>query len=107
MATMSRPPVLGLLLAAALMQASHGPYYVFFSIYLEAEGFEPGVIGALWSLGVIAEVVMFAVLPPLLGRFALGHVFLCCFLLTTIRWLLLAWLPPTWQCSLWCKGCTR
>ena len=49
-----------LLLACALMQASHGPYYVFFSIHLEDLGYSGGEIGALWALAVVAEVALFA-----------------------------------------------
>ena len=49
-----------LLLACALMQASHGPYYVFFSIHLEGLGYSGGEIGALWALAVVAEVALFA-----------------------------------------------
>jgi len=45
------------LLACALMQMSHGPYYVFFSIHLEGLGYTRDAIGALWALGVVAEVI--------------------------------------------------
>lgn len=34
-----KPPVLALLLACFFIQASHGPYYAFFSIYLEERGY--------------------------------------------------------------------
>jgi PPP family 3-phenylpropionic acid transporter len=92
-ATLRRPPVLALLLGCALMQASHGPYYVFFSIHLEDQGFTRGTIGALWSFSVVAEVLMFAALPWILGRIAPTTVFTWCFLLTGLRWLLLAFGP--------------
>ena len=50
------PAALGFLAAAFLMQASHGPYYGFFSILLEDQGYTRSMVGALWALGVVAEV---------------------------------------------------
>jgi PPP family 3-phenylpropionic acid transporter len=45
--------------AVALVQASHGLLYALGSVHWAASGFSPGLIGALWSLGVIAEIVLF------------------------------------------------
>jgi PPP family 3-phenylpropionic acid transporter len=56
--------------AASLIQASHAVYYGFATIAWTAAGFDGRVIGALWALGVIAEVILFAVsgrLPPSLS----------------------------------------
>ncbi|UCE90704.1 MAG: MFS transporter, partial [Pseudomonadota bacterium] len=49
-----RPQVLGLLAVCFLMQASHGPYYTFFTIYLREHDYSLNLIGGLWALGVIA-----------------------------------------------------
>jgi PPP family 3-phenylpropionic acid transporter len=49
------------LLAASLIQASHALYYSFGSLNWRAQGIPDGVIGMLWSVGVIAEVALFAV----------------------------------------------
>lgn len=87
--------VVCLLLACALMQASHGPYYVFFSIHLQGLGYTGGQIGALWALGVVAEVGLFAVMPRLLGAAPHVPLFAACFALTALRWLMLAVLPAT------------
>lgn len=84
-----------LLLACALMQASHGPYYVFFSIHLEGLGYSGGEIGTLWALAVVAEVALFAAMPRLLAFKAHGALFAGCFALTALRWLLLAMAPAT------------
>ena len=46
---LKRPAVLALLGVCFLVQASHGPYYAFFSIYLESHGYSTGVIGQLWD----------------------------------------------------------
>jgi PPP family 3-phenylpropionic acid transporter len=45
--------------AAALVQASHGLLYALGSVHWAARGFGPGMIGVLWSLGVIAEIALF------------------------------------------------
>jgi PPP family 3-phenylpropionic acid transporter len=45
--------------AAALVQASHGLLYALGSVHWAASGLSPGVIGMLWSLGVIAEIALF------------------------------------------------
>ena len=84
-----------LLLACALMQASHGPYYVFFSIYLQEFGYTAGQIGALWALGVVAEVGLFALMPRLLARAPHVPLFAACFALTALRWVMLGLLPAS------------
>jgi len=88
-----RPEVWAVLLGCFLMQASHGPYYAFFSIYLEAYGYSRGLIGQLWALGVVAEVLLFLVMPRLLQRYSMRHLFLACFALTGLRWILVAAFP--------------
>jgi len=52
---LSKPKVIALLLACFLMLASHGPYYTFYSIYLEDHGYSSSLIGQMWALGVIPE----------------------------------------------------
>lgn len=87
---LKRPPVAALLAACFLMQASHGPYYVFFTIQMEDVGHSRQLIGALWSLGVLAEVALFLVMPRLAPRFGLRSLFLVSFVATAVRWVLLA-----------------
>ena len=87
---MSRPVVVSLLLVCFLMQASHGPYYAFFSIYLEDYGYSPSHIGQLWALGVVAEIGVFLMMTRLLPRFGPRRLLLVSLGLTTLRWLLIA-----------------
>ena len=49
------------LLATGLTQASHSVYYSFGTLHWQAGGIPGGAIGVLWSLGVVAEVALFAV----------------------------------------------
>src|SRR5262249_13897040 len=55
--------------AASLTQASHAVYYGFATLSWSAAGFDGRLIGALWALPVVAEIVLFAGaerLPPAL-----------------------------------------
>jgi len=63
-----QPPVLCFLLASILVQAAHGPYYVFYSIHLKAAGYTPRSIGALWGLSVACEIVAMLLMPRILRR---------------------------------------
>jgi len=92
LAVLRQPGVVALLAACLLMQASHGPYYTFYSIYLEAHAYSPTMIGALWALGVVAEVAVFVVMHRLVERFGLRALFLLAFGLTAVRWVVVAFL---------------
>lgn len=87
---LSRPVVVSLLLVCFLMQASHGPYYAFFSIYLEDYGYSPSQIGQLWALGVAGEIGVFLMMTRLLPRFGPRRLLLVALGLTSLRWLLIA-----------------
>jgi PPP family 3-phenylpropionic acid transporter len=87
---LARREVSALLLSCFLIQASHGPYYTFFSIYLEESGYAAALIGELWALGVIAEIIMFLFMYRLLPRFGSRDLLLLAFLLATVRWIMLA-----------------
>lgn len=86
---LSRPGVLAFYLSVALMLLSHGPYYTFLTLHLEALGYSRSLIGVLWSVGVVAEVLMFMVMSRVLQRFSVRQVLLASFLLAAVRWLLL------------------
>ncbi|UCC56591.1 MAG: MFS transporter [Gammaproteobacteria bacterium] len=87
---LGRPIVVALLGVCFLMQASHGPYYAFFTINLEDFGYTRSRIGQLWALGVIAEIVVFLLMPRLLPRYGARILMLTATGLTAIRWLLIA-----------------
>ncbi len=87
---LKRPVVFSLLLVSFLVQMSHGPYYVFFSIYMEEYGYPTALIGQLWALGVVAEIGVFLLMPVLLPRYGARRLLLVAVILTTLRWLLVA-----------------
>jgi len=73
-----------------LMEASHGPYYAFFSLFLEDNGYSPSLVGRLWATGVIAEVGVFLLMPRMLMRFGARQLLLFSLGAATLRWLLTA-----------------
>jgi PPP family 3-phenylpropionic acid transporter len=87
-----KPGVLAFFLCVGLMQLSHGPYYTFLSIHLETLGYSRSLIGLLWALGVVAEVLLFLVMPWLLQRCSLRRVLAVSFVLAALRWVLLGYL---------------
>ena len=54
------PAFLAVALASAMIQSSHALYYGFSTVQWGAAGFDGTLIGVLWSIGVVAEIVLFA-----------------------------------------------
>ena len=84
-----RPGVIAFFVAVALMQLSHGPYYTFLTLHLEALGYGRTLIGFLWALGVVAEIVLFLFMARLLSVVSLKQLLVASFVLAAVRWLLL------------------
>lgn len=62
------PSFLLFLLAASMIQASHALYYAFGTLHWRAQGLADGTIGALWALGVIADIRLFAASGRILAK---------------------------------------
>lgn len=90
-AILFKPNVIALMAVCFLVQASHGPYYTFFSIYLEEHGYSNSFIGTCWALGVLAEVIIYIFIHKVIGRFGLHRLMLLVMVFATIRWLLIAY----------------
>ncbi|MGB5396552.1 MAG: MFS transporter [Gammaproteobacteria bacterium] len=84
-----QPRVLAFFVVCFLMLCSHGPYYTFYTIYLEEHGYSSRVIGLLWAIGVLAEVAMFLLMYRLLPRYGVRKLLIITLLLTSLRWLLI------------------
>ena len=97
-----RPAIPGWLvaffLASLAMQASHSAFYAFFTPFLLDHGYRPGWIGALWALGVVCEIGLFAFAHRLLERFAVERLLIGCFVAAIVRWVVTAALVdhPVW-----------
>ncbi|MBU2823505.1 MFS transporter, partial [Acidithiobacillus ferrooxidans] len=81
------------LLAGLLEQASHGAYYAFYSIYAEQHGLGSAAIGMLWGFAVLCEVAFFWWGDRLIRRLGVSLVFTGAFVLTALRWGVIAWWP--------------
>jgi len=84
-AVFRRPEVLAFFAACMCMSVAHGAMYAFYSIYLEAAGYSKSTIGALWTLGVVAEVAVFLWLPRLMQRWSLRALLIASFACAAIR----------------------
>jgi MFS transporter, PPP family, 3-phenylpropionic acid transporter len=89
------PAVIAFFLVCFLLQAGHGPYYAFYSIYMESVGYSKTVIGQFWALGVIAEVVVFIFMHRLLKRFGARQVLMASLALAVLRWVLIGNFPES------------
>ncbi len=89
-AFLRQPRVLLFLGACVLSQASHGPYYVFYSIHLERLGYPPLEIGLLWALAVTCEIVAMLKMPAVLKRHGTLATLSIALLLAGGRWVILA-----------------
>ncbi len=88
-ARLKEPAMLGFFAGHFLINLSHGVYYAFFSVHLAELGYSATAIGLLWALGVIAEIVLFFLLPGLRNRFAPLGLLLIAIGLMALRWLLI------------------
>jgi PPP family 3-phenylpropionic acid transporter len=92
LALLRDPGFVAIIAASALIQGSHVGYYIFASIVWKQAGFGGLAIAALWSLGVLAEIVLFALSP----RFTLPPAVLVVIagLSAAARWIITAQEPP-------------
>ena len=83
---------LAIIVASALIQRGHAAYYIFASIAWQQSGFGGLTIAGRWVLGVLAEIVLFALSP----RFTLPPAVLVVIsaLSAVVRWVITAQDPP-------------
>jgi len=93
MSVVRQPVVLAFLAVCFLMVLSHGPYYAFYSIYLEDHGYSRRFIGIFWAVGVIAEVVIFLLMHRMIPALGARMLLLITLALTALRWLLIGFFP--------------
>jgi len=90
---LKKPAILAFFTVCFLVILSHGPYYTFYSIYLEQNGYSRSLIGQLWALGVLAEIVVFLFMHRFIPRFGLRLIIIISLLLSTLRWSLIGLFP--------------
>jgi PPP family 3-phenylpropionic acid transporter len=90
MSIVMKPAVVGILISCFLMQLSHGPFYAFFAIYLSENSYNTNLIGIIWSLGVIAEILIFMKISSWIPKYGLQNLFIISFIFAVARWLLIS-----------------
>jgi hypothetical protein len=88
------PGFIAVAAAASLIQGSHALYYSFSTIDWQAAGFGGGTIGVLWALGVLAEIVLFALSARLPAAFSPSVLILIGGTGALVRWTAMALDPP-------------
>jgi len=78
-------PILAVL---GLFQASHAAFYGFGTLYWQAREVADFAIGALWAVGVVAEIGLFAIAGRLAQRFDPPVFLLAAGAAATVRWAL-------------------
>ncbi len=86
---LQRREVRAFFVSTFLMIAAHGAIYVFYSLYLEQIGYSKTVIGLMWSLGVVAEIVFFFYQAPIFRRFGVRQLMLASLVIAVVRFLLI------------------
>ncbi|WP_291994485.1 MFS transporter [Candidatus Accumulibacter sp. ACC003] len=83
--------VKALFAACFAMSAAHGALYVFYSIHLAEHHYSKFLVGCLWSLGVLAEILVFFFMVGLLRRYGLRSILLISFAAAIGRFLMIGW----------------
>ena len=78
------------LLCITLLQSSHAAYYGFSSIYWKEVGYSDAIIGLLWSLSIVTEVIVFTFSYFLFRHWQANGLLLLAASCAVIRWSLMA-----------------
>ncbi len=78
--------VIAFFVVGLLLQASHGPFYAFFTIFLREKGHSTDIIGELWAIGVVAEIVIFLMIHRMIPIFGARKLMLFALVAAVLRW---------------------
>lgn len=82
------------LAAASFEQATHAFYYGYGGLHWRALGYSELLIGVIWPLGVLAEIVLFSMALRILSWFTPAKLLLIGAAFCILRWTILAFDPP-------------
>ncbi|GBE07334.1 putative 3-phenylpropionic acid transporter [bacterium BMS3Bbin11] len=89
------PELMSFLMVSFLLQVSHAPYYTFYTLYLSGYGYSKTVIGILWAVGVLFEVILFLNLHRILKHVRFRVLLIGSCLITGLRWLTIGLFPES------------
>ncbi|MEB6564650.1 MFS transporter [Acinetobacter towneri] len=93
MPILKRPVVYSFFMIELVLLFSHAPFYSFYSNFLHQAGFSTTQIGLLWSVGVIAEIIMFAYATWFLQLWSWRVLVAFCLGVTALRWVMVGLFP--------------
>jgi PPP family 3-phenylpropionic acid transporter len=82
------------LLASGCIHGAHATFYTFGALHWQAQGLSAAWVGALWAIGVIAEVILFAYSAGVVQRFSPAQLMLAGGAASVLRWTAMAFDPP-------------
>ena len=88
-----KPELIAFLLVCFLLQASHAPYYTFFTLYLTEFGHSKSVIGGLWAFGVVCEIGVFLIMHRFLKPRHFRVLLIASCVITGMRWFMIGQFP--------------
>ena len=86
-----QPRVRALFAACFAMFAAHGTLNIFYAIFLSDYGYSTLVVGGLWTLGVLVEIVVFFFMPRLMRRYSLRFILLVSLAAAVARFAMIGW----------------
>lgn len=92
---LKKPVVAAFFSIEFIMLFAQAPFYSFYSNYLKLSGFSTTQIGLLWSVGVIAEIIMFNYANFFLSRFSWRNLVALCLIMTCVRFVLAGYFPES------------
>ncbi len=82
--------------AGSFIQAAHAVYYTFGTLNWQRLGLDSTLIGSLWALGVISEIILFAYSAKVTSRFGPATLLALGGAAGVLRWTLTAFNPGVW-----------
>ena len=74
-------------------QLSFGPYYTFFSVYIDHHGYRTSTLGLLWTIGVVFEVGVFFTIGRFFRHYDASWMLLIALVSSCLRWAVTALFP--------------
>jgi len=95
-ALLTTPTFLIFVFASGAVQAGHAVFYTFGTLHWSALGISPRIAGLLWTVGVGAEILLFATSGALLRRTGPIAMLALAAGAGIVRWAAMACEPPVW-----------
>ena len=84
------------LAAVGTVQSAHAVLYTFGTLHWRQGGISATWCGALWTIGVAAEIILFAWSKPIIARLGPLHLIAIAAVAAMVRWTAMAFDPPLW-----------